>query len=92
MQALESIPVFRTQKPLAPAEVAKEVPGPSPVAPMWRKTNKPALPPELWLDGLPLAEALAAHRRLKADYFCTCGKGDAGYYVRADLSNYRLMP
>jgi len=58
---------------------------------MWRKTNKPALPREKWLDGLTLADALAAHKTLAAAYFCTVGYGDSGYYVWCDLSHYRLV-
>ncbi len=108
MQTIESIPVFRTQAPLAAGALAKEPAQsfalefepeppvddtpPPPLGPMWYKTSKPALPVELWLDGLSIADALGAHSRLKIDYFCTVGKSDTGYSVRCDPANYRLIP
>lgn len=59
--------------------------------PMTIITARPPLPAELWLNGLTPAAALAAHSRLKAEYFCSCGKDAAGWFVRCEDSKYRLV-
>jgi len=59
-----------------------------PVPPMRVKSAKPPLPRDLWLSGLTPADALAAHRRLSAEYFCACGADAVGWYVRCDPQHY----
>ncbi len=59
--------------------------------PMLIVTDRPPLPAELWLNGLTPPAALAAHSRLKQEYFCTCGADAAGWFVRCDLQNYEVV-
>lgn len=59
--------------------------------PMTIITNKPPLPADQWLNGVTPVDALAAHRRLKADYFCSCGADGDGWFVRCEESKYRLV-
>jgi hypothetical protein len=59
-----------------------------PVPPMRIYSERPALPRDLWLTGLTPADALAAHGRLSASYFCSCGADTAGWYVRCDPRHY----
>lgn len=62
-----------------------------PLPPMRIVTDRPPLPVELWLNGLTPATALAAHRRLKQEYFCSCGKDAAGWFVRCDPKHYEVV-
>jgi len=64
----------------------------SPLPPMRIRSTRPALPRHLWLSGLPAAEALAHHRRLVGDYFCSCAPDADGWFVRCDLVNYEVTP
>lgn len=61
-----------------------------PVPPMRVKCDRPALPKDMWLSGLTPADALAAQRRLSADYFCSCGADGTGWYVRCDPKHYEI--
>jgi len=61
-----------------------------PVPPMRIYSNRPALPQAQWLNGLTPADALAAHRRLSATYFCSCGADSSGWYVRCDPKHYEI--
>lgn len=61
-----------------------------PVPPMRVYSKRRPLPKEMWLSGLAPAEALAAHRRLSAAYFCSCGADSAGWYVRCDPKHYEV--
>lgn len=69
--------------------VASQDPAPPP--PMRMVTTKPALPADLWLSGLSAADALAAHHPLNQEYFCTCGKDGAGWFVRCDPKYYTVI-
>ena len=62
-----------------------------PVPPMRIYTDRPALPKEQWLTGLLPSDALAAHRRLSVDFFCTCGADSSGWFVRCDPRFYKVM-
>lgn len=62
-----------------------------PVPPMRVKCGRPPLPPDMWLSGLTPADALAAHRRLSATYFCTAGADSSGWYVRCDPRHYTVI-
>jgi len=63
---------------------------PAPLPPMRMVSKRPALPRDLWLGGLSPAEALAAHARLKQQYFCTCGADAGGWFVRCDPVHYAV--
>lgn len=76
-------------KPAVIAYLTKSDPAPLP--PMRIVTSKPPLPAELWLNGLTPAAAMAAHSRLKAEHFCSCGADATGWFVRCEESKYRLM-
>lgn len=62
-----------------------------PVPPMRIYSKRRPLPQAQWLGGLTPADALAAHRRLSADYFCSCGADGTGWYVRCDPQHYEVM-
>lgn len=64
---------------------------PAPLPPMRMVSTKPALPADLWLSGLSAADALTAHRRLQADYVCTCGADKSGWFVRCDPRSYEVL-
>ena len=76
-------------KPAVIAYLTKSDPAPLP--PMHYPTDKPPLPAELWLNGLTPAAAMAAHGRLKAEYFCSCGADRDGWFVRCESEKYRLI-
>jgi hypothetical protein len=61
-----------------------------PVPPMRIYSKRRPLPQAQWLTGLPPADALAAHRRLSANYFCSCGADSSGWYVRCDPKHYEV--
>jgi hypothetical protein len=61
-----------------------------PVPPMRIYSERPALPRDQWLTGLTPADALAAHGRLSATYFCSCGADACGWFVRCDPRHYEV--
>lgn len=61
-----------------------------PVPPMRIYSKRRPLPNAQWQSGLSPAVALAAHRRLSADYFCSCGADSSGWYVRCDPKHYEV--
>lgn len=63
----------------------------TPLPPMRMVSTRPPLPAEMWLAGLTFADALAAHGRLKVDYFCTVGHEAGAYFVRCDPRHYRVV-
>lgn len=62
-----------------------------PVPPMTIHTNRPPLPPDQWLSGLSMPDALARWQELKQTHFCTCGRDSAGWFVRCDPAYYSLI-
>lgn len=62
-----------------------------PVLLMRMVSNRPPLPRELWLSGLTPADALAAWRQLKEQYFCSCGANGDGWFVRCDPRHYEVV-
>lgn len=58
--------------------------------PMRIVSKRPALPRDLWLGGLTPSAALAAHAKLKQEYFCSCGTDAGGWFVRCDPVHYAV--
>lgn len=58
--------------------------------PMRMVSERPALPRDMWLGGLTPSAALAAHAKLKQDYFCSCGADAGGWFVRCDPVHYAV--
>ena len=58
--------------------------------PMRIVSERPALPRDMWLGGLTPSAALAAHARLKQEYFCSCGADAGGWFVRCDPVHYEV--
>ncbi len=89
--------VILANNPLAMTERAPTEPAPEPapaveptadnnivaLPPIRNTTGKPALPPELWADGLAtFAEAWQREGELCGQYATALGKDGAGFYVR----------
>lgn len=51
----------------------------------------PPLPADKWLNGLPLADALAHWQALRSTHFCTLGHDASGYHVRCDPVRYAVQ-
>jgi len=77
--------------PVSPDMLMRAGLTPAPLPPMSIPTSKPPLPADMWLNGLTPAAAMAAHSRLKAEHFCSCGADATGWFVRCEESKYRLM-
>ncbi len=58
--------------------------------PMRIVSERPALPRDMWLGGLTPSAALAAHAKLKQQYFCSCGADAGGWFVRCDPVHYAV--
>jgi hypothetical protein len=58
--------------------------------PMRMVSTRPPLPRAMWLGGLTPSAALAAHAKLKQQYFCSCGADAGGWFVRCDPVHYAV--
>lgn len=75
-------------KPAVIAYLTKSDPAPLP--PMRIVTSKPALPADMWLNGLTPAAAMSKWHELKQAHFCSCGADEAGWFVRCDPQHYEV--